>query len=137
MRETIFKAWDVENKKMYSPAELWNRFIIIPDRGLFQNIKTGEIFDSDIKNKCTNHMIPMQYTGLKDKIDKEIYEGDICKTSSCKGNGHEYVLQIVKVTYEAPYFRGRSIYDNDEYCLSNAQYWEIIGNIYKNPELLK
>ncbi len=69
----------------------------------------------------------MQYTGLKDKNGKEIYEGDIIK-----GGHHNYLITYVssEVRYEATL--------KQAYIL--ACEWktkEIIGNIYENPELLR
>ena len=71
----------------------------------------------------------MQYTGLKDKNDKEIYEGDIFKV----GNTCSFVV------YRIAGFRFNSYMEkgliNDLYSASKIG--EIIGNIYENPELLK
>jgi hypothetical protein len=68
----------------------------------------------------------MQYTGLKDKNDKEIYEGDIVARE--KGSpwavGHEPYGFYADV--EA---LGRYLERGDPY--------EVIGNCFENPELLK
>jgi uncharacterized phage protein (TIGR01671 family) len=150
MREIKFRAWDIENKKMYSPAELWNRFIIIPDRGLFQNIKTGEIFDSNLENKYANHMIPLQYINIKDKLGRKVFDGDIIKSVSelmsdfgRKPTG-KYVTEIYSIEYdtEDARWKERQINNNWLKPLGISQeiiqkYSEVIGNIYENPELLK
>ena len=77
--------------------------------------------------------ILMQYTGLKDKNGKEIYEGDIVVLSS---DGDK---KICKVTLDGWQSLFESV-QNGFYCPmgSTAQnYREVIGNIYENPELLK
>ena len=74
----------------------------------------------------------MQYTGLKDKNNKEIYEGDILFESF----GEKYY----KVVFENGSFRAEFEGDFEEHSFDLidvvAQGCEIVGNIYENPELL-
>lgn len=74
----------------------------------------------------------MEYTGLKDKNNKEIYEGDILFESFGK--------RYYKVVFENGGFRAEFNGDFEEYSLDLidvvAQGCEIVGNIYENPELL-
>lgn len=72
--------------------------------------------------------ILLQYTGLKDMREKEIYEGDILFESF----GEEYF----KVVFKDGSFRlktGGCSLPLKEY----AHICEVVGNIYKNPELIK
>ena len=71
-----------------------------------------------------------QYTGLKDKNGKRIFEGDICKhRSNCSGN-----TVISVVTYTDGHFLAL-VCENSGFELSEKL--EIIGNIHDNPELLR
>ena len=74
----------------------------------------------------------MQYTGIKDKNGVEIYEGDMNKTNS----------SLYKVVFDKCCFwgvdeRGKyPIYQINHYVLDD-EIFEVIGNIYENPELLE
>ena len=91
-----------------------------------------------------------QFTGLYDKNGKEIYDGDIIysefpdgsKTNcligwneekSCFGLMDEYNYRSKLEGYDFPRF------DNAIFCnfLKHSKKFEVIGNIYDNPELLK
>ena len=71
----------------------------------------------------------MQYTGLKDKNGKEIYERDILKHGEGFGDG------IGIVSYVAPLF---ALEYKNTYCKEfDFERCEIIGNIYENPNLTR
>ena len=68
----------------------------------------------------------IQYTGLKDKDDEEIYEGDIISISGR--------FQPGKVFDRLGCWFVESGQELGYYCADDI---EIIGNIYENPELIK
>lgn len=75
----------------------------------------------------------MQYTGLKDKNNKEIYDGDILSDGNIK--------KPYKVVFENGSFKAEFEGDFDEYSFDLidvvAQGCEVIGNIYENLELME
>ena len=73
-----------------------------------------------------------QYTGLKDRNGKMIFEGDILKVQTSRGK-NSLVFYYREVIYNTPYFSG-FIYDKGKY---ESKYHEVIGSIYDNPDLLK
>jgi uncharacterized phage protein (TIGR01671 family) len=85
---------------------------------------------------CSENIELMQYTGLKDKNGKEIYEGDIV-------NIKEYPLSSpFTIIYEDGSYYFAEILENNEYDREDVLGYykpeeiEVIGNIYENSELL-
>ena len=122
MREIKFRAWD--GLEFYNP--------ILSEGLIFRNYRDFEDFDHADD-------VLMQYTGLKDKNGKEIYEGDVIYAFS---NGYKYTIEfgIISVDVEnhltTPAWYAKLIGDTYKCPLCSTEIIEVIGNIYENPELL-
>lgn len=79
----------------------------------------------------TPEAILMQYTGLKDKNGKEIYESDILRE---KIGGKVFKYAVIWNEECAAFGDDDGQHFNDDI---DAKKVEVIGNIYENPELLK
>jgi len=131
-REIKFRAWDKSQLKMWFNVQ--NAYDTLGyhdiedqindggDRGDFYPDNFGEaLMDEDL--------IVMQYTGLKDKNGKNIYEGDIVVLSI---NGEKPLHKGV-VEYLPPKF---FVMDAKKSGLILTSNYEVVGNIYENSELL-
>lgn len=90
----------------------------------------------------------MQYTGLKDKNSKEIYEGDIVLTQPYSDKPYSEKRRLkrhtgfVEYKTEGDYSAEWTVHikDEGEYgCHNFGPFFgcEVIGNIYEHPELLQ
>jgi hypothetical protein len=76
----------------------------------------------------------MMFTGLLDRLGKEIYEGDVLENKNCR------YLNRAECYFEDGSFQFKASGCNqcDEYLCNNVtREFEVIGSIYENPELLK
>lgn len=107
MREIKFRIWDINARKWLKSFNI--NLLDIPE---FNLAKVN------------------QYTGLKDKNGKEIYEGDIITL-------HNGKYKVIFNTEEA-----RFVLRNDEFEMNipftnnNNERMEVLGNVYENLELL-
>lgn len=125
MREIKLRVWDKTRKMMFEAV------------AYYPTLKSVDViykYKDGVSNKVNLYgdtFELMQYTGLKDKNGREIYEGDIIK--HCMGGSlQDYPSEV--------------IWNDDggwspwlEYCrdsYTRVSEPEVIGNIYENPELL-
>ena len=121
MREIKFRAWDKDKKLMKEVHGLcWDNEY--EHKLEVEYVYEGEGNDWDYEDEC----ILMQYTGLKDKNGKEIYEGDIVKHISLLMN---WVVKWLNSSW---------MLENSDKLTENIDFVdEVIGDIYENPELIK
>jgi len=124
MREIKFRPWATDD------VGFPNRMIY--DVAVFPNGRASDGHGDSwygLKNATL-----MQFTGLKDKDGKEIYEGDICRVSIPLHGDREFV---VKWSEEFARFDIAISHSKNK---DEEAHWvpehEVIGNIYENPELL-
>lgn len=75
-----------------------------------------------------------QFTGLKDKNDKDIYEGSIIIHNGRNGyKPHEVIFDVTKAAFCGSYGINYPLQEGEFY----SQSIEVVGNIHETPELLK
>ncbi|QVY62945.1 YopX family protein [Cytobacillus gottheilii] len=133
MRKLKVRAWDITESK----------WIEINKIGFLDNGKAWYVEDHEKTDPPyftdINDWALMHYTGLKDKNSKEIYEGDIVW---CPWKGEKFIIEwdeigtgylFHNVDYKER-THGIDYYEFEDMCASLG--FEVIGNIYENPELI-
>ena len=73
-----------------------------------------------------------QYTGLLDKNGKEIYEGDVVKSN----DNHLYVINFKYGSFGANWIKDDFVWHSFATNSFIEKKFEVVGNIFKNPELI-
>lgn len=131
-----FRVWD----KRFS--EFVEDFFVSEDGKIYKKTKDTS-YGFAISRETSDKIILMQSTGLKDKNGKDIFEGDIVKTTRFFGRAdevggfYEYDKELIGVVKK---LEGTWVIDtgNDAVPLwSEIEENEVVGNIHEQPELLK
>lgn len=115
-RELKFRAWHKE--------------------GYFDYLDLREGGECDFTNLQLANAPFEQYTGLKDKNGKEIYDGDIVKIARSYGYGFLPKGAKAKIEFDEKELCYK-LRGNGEFRLTSKKEVEVIGNIHENPELLE
>ena len=143
MREIKFRAWNKNtNSIVYgTPIFYKDGSFTLYEIKESKSVGYGVINCGRCKNIC-------QYTGLHDKNGNEIYEGDIIQSTKSKykrfdNDGiyevyfNEFLCHYALIASRNEWETKHGQYDNYSLTGCKAKEFEVIGNIYENPELLK
>lgn len=143
MRVPKYRAWDKRTKEMYDVIEMGWRDGFAIRIGYLENHSWGS------RPRSIQEVDLLEFTGLRDKNGKEIYEGDVVHYRYAPGPGMWNADFQAVISWDSTGF-----YMSPLPGQSGIRAWlvsvpgafgdgthnglfEVIGNIYENPELVK
>ena len=124
MREIKFRAWDLKTKTMHTVENI-----------NFCGRETVTVQYNPVKKICLDSVLLMQYTGAKDKNGVEIYEGDIIRHQTGK-YGTDFEIKWSPILCGFTAMQIESGHPSPQLNQGTMCYFEVVGNIYENPELV-
>lgn len=152
MREIRFRAWDVEAKKMVhapEPIHSWLGDFMTMDGRFYLPVKDASIPPPMVGWKYIDRIL-MQDTGLRDKNDRRIFEGDVVRVKWIiypddpvkREVQREATYQVIWSEISAAFML--ALPEEEDPCgygcrmfNSQSNEIEVLGNIYEHPELRK
>jgi uncharacterized phage protein (TIGR01671 family) len=144
MREFKFRIWHKKENRWLDPWAEEDPILSLKDFGEGCEVY---IYDRETKNHSNlncqmKDIVIQQYTGLKDRDGKDIYEGDIVLYPYKSGGGFSINEERVhwiqcEVKWKAG---GLALYWGHNDCnivTFNNKGFIVVGNIFQNPELVK
>lgn len=136
MKNIIFKIYDKELKESHMEY-----FETLCEDDYWYDGETevwSVLYDC---NHDQERFVALQYTGLKDKNGKEIFEGDIVKYNEFWEGDCHYDSGVGQILWDDEetgfYLTAKDTSFIDLFNLTENLDAEVIGNIYDNPELLE
>jgi uncharacterized phage protein (TIGR01671 family) len=121
-REIKFRAWDIRFKKMVATG-----FHVIGEVTMFNMIE-GYCYETLNEGESVltrlNDIEVTECVGIKDRDEKDIYEGDFVECNRYE-HGDNFLVQVKDIRHLPSEMFG-----------SNLNFRLVVGNIYENPELL-
>ncbi len=143
MREFKFRIWHKKENRWLDPWAEEDPILSLKDYG-----DGCEVFTYNRERKSHDNLdclmtdvVIQQYTGLKDRDDKEIYEGDIVLYPHKSGGGFSLNEEKVdwvqcEVKWKAGGLAAYWGYNDSNIATFNNKNFIVVGNIFENPELL-
>ena len=134
MRKIMFRAWDKKKKVMMYLGSL----SAVGDHYMFLN---SENHGANSYELFMVNYEWLQGTGMRSTNNRDIFDGDIVKDDNnvaivrfgeYQANNNRIYYNEVAYGFYLEYLSCKGVVDH----ATKLKYWEVIGNIYENPELI-